>query len=659
MKSQAQKTKSTIQLADEYFAAGEYYTAANLYGQFLNPPKKQKIVSDFPLNIKGRRNASPAAHISKNDILYKQAESYRLANYWQDAAASYKKCIDEDVTKYPDAIYWYAVCQRSLEHYDTAWESIKQYLNLSGDHAYKNAAEEELQTLQYIQQQLARPDSVLVKTKKINALNSDVKGIFAPVHLSDDQFLFTSTQTDSVQMNGVNPYHSRLFYTVLKSDSLEEMEPVELSSPDPAINQGAASMSADGKFLYFTEWEKEKGQIISSIYFSAKQTGGWGSPILLPWVNREGYNSKQPFFTSDGKYLFFASDCPGGSGKFDIWYAPVKDDGTTGEPINAGTLINTSEDEQAPFYQNSSNTLVFSSNGHKGMGSFDLFATKGSETNWKQPENLGYPVNSSRDDIYFFAPEKTRLLADAIVSSDRGQGCCLETYNIVKAPKDKKLSGKLNDCNENTPVADAEIILKDGSGKTWRTTTNAEGKYVFDLGTEEHNNLSLSVNKFSYIDTTSAVNIQNTDESDLLVDKLTNADLCIQQRPKPKPVEIIIKAENVVTVYFDFDKSNLKPAATEKLDSIYNVLVQYPSATIQISGYTDGLGSDAYNKILSDKRAKACADYLIKKGIDSTRVSFLSFGACCPVEMEKINGRDNPDGRSRNRRALINVNKEE
>jgi outer membrane protein OmpA-like peptidoglycan-associated protein len=436
------------------------------------------------------------------------------------------------------------------------------------------------------------------------------------------------------------------------------MAPVELSSPDPLINQGAASMSADGKFLYFTEWKKEKGTIVSSIYFSAKQADGWSSPILLPWVNKEGYNSKQPFFSSDGKYLFFASDRPGGAGKFDIWYAPVKDDGTTGEPINAGTMINTSEDEQAPFYQNSSNTLVFSSNGRRGMGGFDLFAAKGSETNWKQPENLGHPVNSSRDDIYFFAPEKTRLLANAIVSSDRGQGCCLETYNIIKAPKDKKLSGKVNDCGENTPVADAEIILKDGSGKTWTTTTNAEGKYVFDLGTEEHNNLSLSARKFSYIDTTSAVNIENTDETDLLVDKLTNADLCIQQRPKPKPVEIVIKAENVVTVYFDFDKSNLRPTATEKLDSIYNVLVQYPSATIQISGYTDGLGSDAYNKILSDKRAKACADYLIKKGIDSARVSFLSFGACCPVEMEKINGRDNPDGRSRNRRALININKE-
>ena len=102
----------------------------------------------------------------------------------------------------------------------------------------------------------------------------------------------------------------------------------------------------------------------------------------------------------------------------------------------------------------------------------------------------------------------------------------------------------------------------------------------------------------------------------------------------------------------------MKTAAVEKLDSIYNVMVEHPTATIQISGYTDGLGSTEYNAILSDKRARACADYLIAKGIDTGRITFESFGACCPIEMELLNGRDNAEGRSKNRRALINVMKE-
>jgi len=661
IKSQGQQAKGPVQLADQYYAAGEYYTAANLYEQFLHPSKKQKTISEFPLNIKAKRQVVSAPNsVSRTDILFKQAESYRLANYWQQAAAAYKECIDKDPSEYSSALYWYAVCERSLSHFDSAWESVKQYLNTTnGKGQFKEAAEKELQTLQFIHQQLGRPDSVLVKTQKLNVAGSNEKGAFALAHVSGNEFLVTSTQTDSVKTNGINPYHSRLFSATLNNGSLDEMKPVVLPSTDQWINQGAASISPDGKYLYFSQWKKENGKVVSSIYYSVKQGTRWSSATRLPVVNINTYNSKQPFCTSDGKYLFFSSDRPGGSGKFDIWYAPLRDDGMTGQPVNLGTSVNTSDDEQAPFYQNSSGTLVFSSNGYTGMGGYDLFAVKGSETTWKTPENLGYPVNSSRDDIYFFVPEKTNLLGSAVVGSDRGQGCCLETYSIVKTPKNKRLTGSLFDCKDNTPLAEAQVILKDGYGKTWKATTNANGKYNFEIGNEDHEPLTLSASKDSYLDTTSAFIVENTDESDLLTDKLINADLCIAKKPEPKPEPVlVIKAEDVVTVYFDFDKSLLKPEALHKLDSIYNIMVELPVTTIQISGYTDGLGTDAYNKVLSDKRARACASYLIQKGIDSSRVSFVSFGACCPVEMEKINGRDNPDGRSRNRRALINVKKD-
>src|SRR5689334_11028698 len=169
IKSQGQQTKGPVQLADQYYAAGEYYTAANLYEQFLHPSKKQKTTSEFPLNIKARRQAVSAPDVSRTDIVFKQAESYRLANYWQQAAAAYKECIAEDPSEYSGAVYWYAVCERSLGHYDSAWESVKQYLSITnGKGEFKEAAEKELQTLQYIHEQLARPDSVLMKTQKLN-----------------------------------------------------------------------------------------------------------------------------------------------------------------------------------------------------------------------------------------------------------------------------------------------------------------------------------------------------------------------------------------------------------------------------------------------------------------------------------------------------------
>ncbi len=654
--------KNPVQLGDQYFAAGEYYTAAHLYGQYLNPSKKQKEVTDFPLNIKGRRTAATKNNLSRTDILYKQAESFRLANYMQEAADAYKECAESNPGKYADALYWFAVCERALGHYASAEESLKQYLSAIDENGkYYEAANKELKTLVFIQQQLARADSVLFKTQKLDVPNSNEKGAFAPVFITSNKFLISSTEADSVQVNGVNPYHSRLFYATINNDRIETMEPVAIPNQGAIINQGAATISADGKHLYFSQWKKEKGQTVSSIYYSTKQADGWSTPALVPSINSNGYNSKQPFCSADGKYLFFASDRPGTAGGFDIWYAALKDDGSTGEPYNAGLIVNTKGDEQAPFYQTSSNSLVFSSNGRQGMGGFDLFTTKGSELTWSQPENLGHPVNSSKDDIYFYAPEQTSLLSNALVSSDRGSGCCLETYKITKAPKNKRLTGLINDCQDNTPAADAQVILKDVSGKTWTTKTDATGNFVFEIGSEVYRELSLNISKEQYLEAASLFKPEKTDETDLLTDNLINVTICIEKKPEEKPIEpepLVIKAEDVVTVFFDFDRSLLKSDAASKLDSIYTIMKENPASTIQISGYTDGLGSEEYNKVLSDKRARACADYLIKKGIEASRVTFVSFGACCPIEMELINGRDNPDGRSRNRRALINVKKE-
>lgn len=652
-----QQAKGPLQLAEQYFAEGEYYTAAYLYEQYLHPPKKQKTISEFPLNAKGRRALAANKAGSTTDILYKQAESYRMANYWNEAENTYKKCIEKDSVQYIDAYYWKAVCERSLGNYAAAQNDLEKYLQFTTvNKEFKTEAEKELQTIQYIKQQQAKPDSILFTVQKLTASSSSERGLFAISPYNSNTFLISSTQADTSILAGVNPNRSRLFYATLNNGSFINMTPLGISDTDPVNNQGAASISADGKYLYFTQWKKEKGQTVSSIYFAKKQADDWSTPTLLTSINSNGFNSKQPFCTPDGKYIYFSSDRPGGSGSFDIWYAPLNNDGTTGTPVNAGAMVNTSGNEQAPFYHNSSSALVFSSDRKGGMGGYDLFAAKGSPSGWNVSENLGHPVNSSRDDIYFFAKEGAPLLQNAIFSSDRGQGCCLETYTVTKAPKNKKLTGTIYDCQTNTPLAEAQVTLTDISGKTWKATTGTNGKYSFDLLKEMYQNLYVTVSKETYIDTLTAFQTTSTDESDMLLDVLTNADVCIQK--KPEPPKLVIKAEDVVTVFFDFDRSNLKAAAINKLDSIYNILTEFPAATIQISGYTDGLGSDEYNKILSDKRAKACADYLIKKGIDSNRITFESFGACCPVEMEIINGRDNAEGRSRNRRALINVKKE-
>jgi outer membrane protein OmpA-like peptidoglycan-associated protein/tetratricopeptide (TPR) repeat protein len=636
-----------LAMADRYFAAKDYYTAAGLYGQFLHPAVKLKYRSDFPLNTKRNSEGRIGNYTSKTDILFKQAESYRLANYWSEASNLYRECFEKDSAKYSSSLYWIAVCQRSLGNYIAAEESLDHFFSDNGNgNEHYNAALAEKQTLLFIREQLSRPDSVLYHVQKINTAIGD-KGVFAPVAISGNQYLFTSTQNDSIALN-VNPHYNRLFSSSLTDEGMQNIEPVLIESIDSTFNQGAASISPDGKHLYFTQWKKENGQTLSSIYFSNKTNNGWSKPELLQSVNQEGYNSKQPFCSADGKYLFFASDRKGSKGGFDIWYAPLLTDGTTGEAVNAST-INSNANEQAPSYHNGSATLVFASDRLPTMGGYDLFSSKGSITELKSPENMGYPVNSSRDDVYFFAAENKNLLSNAIVSSDRGSECCLSAYNVTKTPKKKMITGVILDCKNNEPLADALVTIKDASGKTLQATTSVEGKYNFDIS-DDADLHQIIVNKEKYNEKITDVAVENVDGLNWQIDILQNANLCIEKK-------FVLKVENVVTVYFDFDKSDLKDRGLEQMDSLYTVLAENPSYTLQVSGYTDGKGSVDYNRKLSDRRARSCADYLIQKGVDPARISFESFGACCPVEMELINGRDNADGRARNRRALININK--
>lgn len=647
---QAQADKR-LELADQYFAAGEYYTAAGLYGQFLNPDVKEKPATDFPLHSKKNKSGKMGSYENKLAILFKQAESYRLAHYWTEAAALYKECFEKDAAQFGVALYWFGVCQRSLGNYTVAEESINRFVSeQAGGHPFLQAAEQEKNTLEFIRGQLARPDSVLYSLQKLGTSFETEKGFYAPMRGSSNQVLITSTQTDPVVVAGNNPHHNRLFTAVLVAGSLQNIQQVVIQNNDSTFNQGAASISADGRYLYFTQWKKEQGQSGASIYYSGKTENGWSQPALLHSVNQQGSSSKQPFCSVDGKYLFFASDREGGMGNFDIWYAPLQADGQTGEPVNAGSIINTPGNEQAPFYHNASSTLVFSSDRMPGMGGYDLFMSRGKETNWNAPENLGYPVNSSRDDVYFSAFEKDNLLTNAFFSSDRGSECCLATYSVSKASKKKMLSGIVYDCKDNEPVVNAEVNLKTASGKTITTITGEDGRYLFELG-DGMNPSEFLVNKEKYNEKNAGVTVE-TNKTGWLTDTLFTAAICMEKK-------LVIKVENVVTVYFDFDQSKLKDRGIAQLDSIYTVLTENPTATIQISGYTDGLGSVEYNQVLSDKRARACADYLVEKGIDAARISFESFGACCPVEMEMLNGRDNPDGRSMNRRALINIDKGE
>jgi OOP family OmpA-OmpF porin len=365
-------------------------------------------------------------------------------------------------------------------------------------------------------------------------------------------------------------------------------------------------------------------------------------------LQTDAANYQQPYLTMDGRTLFFASDRAGGLGKLDIWYATLAADGSIESIKNAGTSINSSGNEQAPFYHSMSGVLYFSTDGRIGMGGYDLFAAAGSGESWKDAINMGYPVNSTRDDIYFYAGAEG-LRRNALFCSDRGSGCCLETYTLEKRPKKRRLTGKVVDCDGATPIEGAVVSWKGEGNQIATVSTGAGGMFSFELE-EKDDPDSLIVTKETFKDKSAAVLISSRNEEDLLLDVLQNEDLCLTTAK-------VIVVEEVLTLYFDFDKSAIRRVESKILDSVANILAANPKATVQIAGYTDGLGTVNYNQGLGGRRANAAAKYLISKGITEDRIVFESFGECCPVEEETLRGRDNPRARRKNRRALVYIRK--
>lgn len=645
----AQKDKR-LTLAETYFANGDYFTAAQLYEQFLSPLDKKKTVGSFPVNPRRNVQGGTGGTASRLDVLYKQAESFRLANYLIEASSRYKECMDKDPDTYYDAFYWHAVCQRGLGFYSYAEESLQTFLrNYASRSKLREQAEEELATLRFIRQQLSRPDTVLFTISKSNAAFGGEKGVYAPVLLSENRYVVTSTVQDSTAAPGTNPFRNRLFTAVRNGGVLTDPELLALPGVSVAANQGAATVSPDGNTLYFTEWKRINGKNQAVILYTTRTGSGWSQP--QPVQGLPTASNKQPWCTADGSTLFFASDAAGGQGGYDLYSAPLLQVGKVGSPVNLGSIINTPGDEQAPFYHTESQTLVFASNGRRGMGGFDLYQSKASDNGWQTPVNMGHPINSSRDDIYYFVPENQGLLQDALISSDRGSNCCLETWAVTKAPKRQIVTGLVRDRITNEPVSDALVEVTDGSGNTLRVRTDAQGRYSFPRQ-DPSGRLQLRLSKDNYKDKSTDHTTERIVEDHPLNDTL-HASIIIMEKL------VVIKPEEVVIVYFDFDKSKLKQRGKEQLDSLAAALEAVPGATIQVSGHTDGLGSETYNLQLGERRAKAVKAYLVSKGIAEERISIESFGKCCPVELEMINGRDNPDGRARNRRALVNVTRPE
>jgi len=641
---------SALREADAYFESEVYYSAAKMYEQYLNPVKNKNTGDGMRLykNIGNGMVGSKINTYSRADVLLKTAHAYRLSYYFEEAIKYYETAFQQDEKKYAAALYWIGVCQRNLGRLETAQSFLNRYTDhMAATDSLKNLAKEELTTITYIRQQMQRKDTSLFVIQKADT--SSGRGYFAFGGTSAANVM-TGTIPAGNNSKLPVPFLHRL-YTANSSDKIISAGmPLNIEGLDAGMNQMTGVISANGNILYFTQWGNESGKPVAKIYYSTKlASGNWSAPVLLPGINQESSNHKHPHVSEDGKTLYFASDRAGGFGKYDIWYAVLDASGMPSAPQNAGNLINTSGDEVAPFYHSQSKTIVFSSNGREGMGGFDFYYAEGKQGAWKAVENAGYPLNSFRDELFFYSEGK-KLLQHVFFSSDRNSDCCLQLFHLEKLPKKRMVKGKLTDCNTASPLAGA--VLTSGAGI--QVKTDATGLYSFEVDEDFQRDISLSFKKDNYTEKSFSVSL-TADETDPLVTHLNAEPLCLEEIKIPEPV--IVKKEEVAFVNFDFNKSNLLKSNAAVLDSFFIVLKNNPSFTVKIDAHTDTKGTEKYNLKLSNQRANAVARYFITKGIASTRVIFEGFGKCCPLEPEMVNGKYDNEAARRNRRALIHISR--
>jgi peptidoglycan-associated lipoprotein len=330
-------------------------------------------------------------------------------------------------------------------------------------------------------------------------------------------------------------------------------------------------------------------------------------PFIYNKVN--AYSVGDPFITPDGKKLYFASNMPGSFGGTDIFYVEKTGEDAWGIPVNVKE-INTPGNERTP-YLDGNNNFYFSTDGRVGMGGLDIYQMVDENSGEHRIINMGYPVNSPQDDFAFNVNATTGL---AYLSSNRTGGLGSDDiYNLDnKMVFAFKLTGKVYDKKTNLPVTNAIVTLSKQSGAPLKVETDKTGAFNFSL--DKETDFILTGEKTNY-----RSDVANLTTRGLLGSSALKKDLFIE------PVEID-KAIRLENIYYDFDKWNIRADAAVELDKLVAIMNDNPTIWIELGSHTDSRGKDAYNQMLSQKRAQTAIEYIISKGINKNRITAKGYG---------------------------------
>lgn len=474
------------------------------------------------------------------------------------------------------------------------------------------------------------------------------------ISANDTVLLYTARRPECLGADPAAMFYDEDIYVSYNRNG-EWTPGVNIDRPVNATGHDATiSLSADGKNLYLYR-HKKAGGLYRTEFNEVEQR--WNEPHAVARPLNSKYYEASICQSADSSMLFFTSDRPGGQGGRDIYMVRRTGRGSWSDPVNLGPTVNTPFDEDAPYFHPDGKTLYYSSNGPNSIGGFDIFVTEmigDSNTNWLAPLNMGAPVNTPDDDIYFVlsATGKSGYYSSGMEGGHGEKDIYHIKFPYYPYPRRYhivELAGLVQDVHTldtiNAWVKLVDLTTNQVLDSVYTGTDSS--RYYFIL--EPERSYSLAVSSDGYIPTSESLTTPSLDEEDVFLER----NMFLE-----KPVVNISPVPAVIpdfqNIYYDFDKDYIRDDASVELDRLAAFLKANPDYKVEVLAHTDWYGTYTYNVDLSLRRAKNARKYLIEQGIDPKRISANHFSENIPLELNT-----DDTGRQYNRRAEFRVYKNE
>ena len=580
--------------AEEKQRIGEYYEAAAIYRKVYTKTKPQNR------DLRGY-------------IAWRMAECNRIINNTPRATSAYMNAIRYD---YPDSMATLRLAQM-LHKTGKYADAIKQYESFLEMNPKSTLAQNGMKGSLLAPEWRKTPTRYTVKRMdKFNSRRSE----FSPMLYGSnfDQLYFASSRSKDkeTKISAITGLSNNNFYLAKKDERGEWLAAEEIEDEvNTEFDEGTPSFSSDGRTMYYTYCSQDaESSRTAEIYVSTRSNAKWGKGTRVPLLKDSVTALAHPSISPDGKYLYFVSDVRGGYGGKDIYRARAI--GNDFGPLeNLGPLINTEGDELFPYVRDSV-TLYFASDGHPGMGGLDIFkATQKNDGSWVV-ENMQAPVNSMADDFGItFAGTKESGFFSSNRTDGRGSD---HLYSFELPTITIQIEGIVSDVDEY-PIEEAVIRIVGKDGLNEKVLAKKDGSYKVELK-----------RNISYVMMASARGFLNQNfELKTSPDEKNETYLVdFFLSPISKPVLI----ENI---FYDYDKSSLRPESKTALNELIKMLNDNPNITIELAAHTDRKGSVEYNEGLAQRRAQSVVDFLIAGGIDKGRLEPKGYGKNMPKVINK------------------------